>query len=157
MLIFFNMLKIRLKRVGRKNDPSYRVVVVPSTVGPKSGNVLEVVGNYDPRRNIKEVKGDRIKFWMDQGAQTSDTVHNILVDTKVIEAKKINALPKKKAIAKEVVEEKEEVKAEAESVKPEVAPEETTAEETPSEEAPAPIEEPKEEAQAPETEGEATG
>jgi small subunit ribosomal protein S16 len=111
MLIFSHMLKIRLKRVGRKNDPSYRVVVVPSTTGPKSGNVIEVVGNYDPRRDIKEVNAERVKHWMGQGAQVSDTVHNILVSKQVIEGKKRNALPKKTPIKKEVVE--EEPKAEA--------------------------------------------
>lgn len=95
------MLKIRLKRVGRKNDPSYRLVVVPSTTGPKSGNVLEVLGNYDPRRNVKEVNGERVKHWISEGAQVSDTVHNILVSEKVIEGKKKNVLPRKSPVKKE--------------------------------------------------------
>lgn len=125
------MLKIRLKRVGRTNDPSYRVVVIPSVNGPKSGNVLEIVGNYDPRKNVRELNADRIKYWMGQGAQVSDTVHNILISEKIIEGKKKNALPKKKPIIKDAPEVKEEVKAEAPA---ETAPE-TTAE--PVAEAPA--------------------
>lgn len=142
------MLKIRLKRVGRKNDPSYRVVVVPSTTGPKSGNVLEVLGNYDPRRDIKEVNAERVKHWMGQGAQVSDTVHNILVSSKVIEGKKRNALPKKTPIKKEVVEEAPKAEASApaeeatETPAEEVAPAtEESAPEVPVEETPASAEE----------------
>ena len=89
------MLKIRLKRVGRKHDPSYRVVLIDSHKGPKSGKINENLGFYDPRRDIKELKADAIKDWISKGAQVSDTVHNILIDQKVIEGKKINVLPRK--------------------------------------------------------------
>ncbi len=129
------MLKIRLKRVGRINDPSYRVVVIPSTNGPKSGNVLEVVGNYNPRQSVKELNAERIKYWIGQGAQVSDTLHNLLITEKIIEGKKRNALPKKKPILKEVKEEvKEEVSSEVsvEAPAPAESPAETQAE-TPAE------------------------
>jgi small subunit ribosomal protein S16 len=108
------MLKIRLKRVGRKHDPSYRIVVVESTTGPKSGKYVEMLGFYDPIRKIREIKGDRVKHWTSVGAQVSDTVHNILVAEGIIEGKKINVLPKKKPIVKEQpVEEKKEASAES--------------------------------------------
>ena len=88
------MLTIRLSRVGRKNDPSFRVVVVDSKRKVKAGNYLEMVGSYDPRVDRVELKADRIKHWMSHGAQVSDTVHNLLVSQKIIDAKKINILPK---------------------------------------------------------------
>jgi small subunit ribosomal protein S16 len=94
------MLKIRLKRVGRKNDPSYRVVVVPHTTGPKSGKVVEVLGHYDPRKNVKEIKAERVQYWIGEGAKPSDTVHNLLVSEKIIDGKKVNALPRKTPIKK---------------------------------------------------------
>jgi small subunit ribosomal protein S16 len=97
------MLKIRLQRVGRKNEPTFRLVVTDSKNGPKSGKSLEVVGSYDPRRenDIKQFNVDRIKYWMGKGVKLSDTVHNFLVSKKVLSGKKINALPKKKPIVKE--------------------------------------------------------
>jgi small subunit ribosomal protein S16 len=89
------MITIRLTRVGKKNDPSFRVIVVESKRKPQPGNYLEMVGSYDPRNDRIELKADRIKHWIDMGAQTSDTVHNLLVSQKIIDAKKINVLPKK--------------------------------------------------------------
>ncbi len=89
------MIIIRLQRRGRKNDPSFRVIVVDSKRAAKTGDFLEVVGNYDPRVDRVELKADRIKHWMSEGAQVSDTVHNILINAKIIEGKKRNVLPKK--------------------------------------------------------------
>lgn len=88
------MLTIRLSRVGRKNDPSFRVIVVESKRKPQPGNYLENVGTYDPRADRAVLKADRIKHWISQGATVSDTVHNLLVSQKIIDAKKINILPK---------------------------------------------------------------
>jgi len=68
----------------------------------KSGRFLEVLGTYDPVNDIKEIKADRVKHWMGHGAKLSDTVHNWLIEKKVIPGKKVNALPKKKPIAKAV-------------------------------------------------------
>ncbi len=96
------MLKIRLQRVGRKHDPSYRIILADVKQGPKSGKSIENLGSYDARKDVKQVKGERIKYWIDHGAQVSDTVHNILVSEKVVEGKKINVLPKKTPIKKEV-------------------------------------------------------
>src|SRR5665213_2943418 len=89
------MITIRLTRVGKKNDPSFRVIVVESKRKLQPGNYLEMVGSYDPRTDRIELKTERIKHWIAMGAQTSDTVHNLLVSNKVIDAKKINVLPKK--------------------------------------------------------------
>ena len=99
------MLKIRLQRVGRKHDPSYRIILTDAKQGPKSGKFVENLGFYDARSDVKQVKGERVKYWIGNGAQVSDTVHNILISEKIIDGKKINALPKKTPIVKEVIEE----------------------------------------------------
>ncbi len=96
------MLKIRLQRIGRKHEPVFRLVLTDSKNSTKSGKFLEILGNYDSRNGESAVfKNDRITHWIAQGAQASDTVHNLLVTRKVIAGKKINALPKKKPIVKE--------------------------------------------------------
>lgn len=88
------MLKIRLQRVGRKHDPSFRVVLVDSRRAAKSGSFLEILGSYNARRGEPQLKGDRIKEWISKGAQVSGTLHNILIDKKILTGKKINVLPK---------------------------------------------------------------
>ncbi len=97
---------IRLQRVGRQHEPTFRLVLTDSKNGPKSGKSLEVLGSYDSRRENKIEQFDtvKIKYWMSKGAKLSDTVHNFLVTKKVIEGKKINALPKKKPILKAAAE-----------------------------------------------------
>jgi small subunit ribosomal protein S16 len=101
------MLKIRLQRVGRKNDASFRVVVTEhARAAAKTGNTVEILGSYDPRRDVSEIKADRVLYWMSVGAQASGTVHNLLVDKKIITGKKVNVLPKKHPIVKEGAEEK---------------------------------------------------
>lgn len=95
------MLKIRLQRVGRVNVPTFRLVLTDSKNSTKSGKYLEVLGSYDPVNDVKEVKVDRVKHWMSHGAKLSDTVHNWLIEKKVIPGKKINTLPKKSPIKKD--------------------------------------------------------
>lgn len=95
------MLAIRLQRVGRKNDPSFRMIVADSKLKPKTGNVLEVLGSYNARKGSPVIKTERVKHWMSVGAQVSGTVHNLLVDAKVIAGKKVNVLNKKTPIVKE--------------------------------------------------------
>lgn len=91
------MLKIRLQRVGRKNDPSFRIVVTDHHKDSQSGKFIEVLGSYNARRGRPQIKADRVKRWLAVGAQASDTVHNLLVDQKMVAGKKINVLPKRKA------------------------------------------------------------
>ncbi|MEI7810073.1 MAG: 30S ribosomal protein S16 [bacterium] len=94
------MLKIRLQRIGRKNDPAFRAVLTDSKNSTKSGKFLEILGSYNPKVGEKNFKNDRIKYWLSNGAQLSDTMHNFLVHEKVIEGKKKNVLPKKKPTLK---------------------------------------------------------
>ena len=95
------MLTIRLTRVGKKKDASFRVVVIDSKRKIQAGNYLEMVGSYDPRVDKAELKADRITHWIQNGAKPSDTVHNLLVSKKIIDGKKINVLPKKTVAKKE--------------------------------------------------------
>ena len=116
------MLTIRLVRTGKKNAPSYRVVLIQKTAPPKSGKFLEILGNYNPRLKQVNLKKERIEHWLGQGAQTSDTVHNLLVTHNIIDSPKIKKkFKKKKKAAEEKVEKPEE--------KPEEEPEEKSVEE----------------------------
>lgn len=108
------MLKMRLQRVGRKNDPSYRVVVTDSRTGPKSGKHVDLLGSYEPKSGTVRIDGARAKEWLAKGVQASGTVHNMLVSQNIIEGKKINVLPKKSPI---IDEEAEKAAAEAEAAK----------------------------------------
>lgn len=116
------MLMIRLQRVGRVHEPTFRVVLVDSKRGPKSGQAIEVLGNHDTRKakNNSNVDGERVKYWISKGAQLSDTMRNLLISKKIITGKKVNALPKKRPIKKELT--PEEVKAAEAAAKPAEAP-----------------------------------
>ncbi len=83
------MLTIRLSRVGKIKQPSYRLVVSEKSKDPW-GDVLEILGTYNPRREPADVqfKTDRIAYWLGKGAQTSDTVWNLLVDCKLVTGEK---------------------------------------------------------------------
>jgi small subunit ribosomal protein S16 len=94
------MLKIRLQRIGRKNDPSFRAVLTDSKNSTKSGKFLEIVGTYNPKEGKTNFNSERILYWTSKGAKLSDTMHNFLVHKKVIQGKKINVLPKKKLTSK---------------------------------------------------------
>lgn len=140
---------MRLQRVGRKNDPSYRIVVTDKRTGPKSNKHNAILGLYNPKLNQIELDTDAAKVWLAKGVQPSDTVHNILVAQKVIDAKKLNVLPKKSPI----VDEEALKKAEEERVAAEEAAK--AEKEAAAAEAEVPAEESAAEASAPATEEEA--
>jgi small subunit ribosomal protein S16 len=129
------MLMMRLQRVGRKNDPSFRIVVTDKRTGVKSDKHVDRLGSYNPKMNHVQLDADKAKEWLAKGVQPSDTMHNILVSQKVIEGKKINVLPKKSPIVDEEAikkaEEEAAAKAEAEAkAKEEAAAAETSTEES---------------------------
>lgn len=76
------MLKIRLQRVGKKHQPSYRIVLVDSRRAAKSGSVLEILGSYNPPKKQSQLKTEKIKEWISKGAQVSDTVRALLTKNK---------------------------------------------------------------------------
>jgi len=73
------MVKIRLMRVGKTKQPSYRVVVADSR-SPRDGRIIEAIGHYHPRQDPSEIviKSDRAVYWLGRGAQPSNTVKNLL-------------------------------------------------------------------------------
>lgn len=73
------MLKLRLRRMGAKKRPSYRIVVAESTA-PRDGRFIEIVGLYDPLTEPATVRlnEERAKHWLSVGAQPTDTVRDIL-------------------------------------------------------------------------------
>jgi small subunit ribosomal protein S16 len=111
------MLAIRLNRTGKRNRAHFRVVVQEHTKAPGKRHV-EIVGSYDPHKKTTILKKERILYWISQGAQVSDAVHNMLVREGVVEAKKI-AKKMPRPVVKEVP---EEVKADEAPVATEVAP-----------------------------------
>ena len=73
------MVRIRLRRIGRKKAPVYRIIVADSK-SPRDGKFIEIIGQYAPRQsegglNVNEA---RANYWMDVGAQPSDTVRSLL-------------------------------------------------------------------------------
>ena len=83
------MLVIRLFRTGKKNQPSFKIVVTDKKNPPRGGRFVEQVGFYNPLTKEKSLKKERIKYWVGQGAKPSDTVHNLLVKEGILEGKKI--------------------------------------------------------------------
>ena len=83
------MLMIRFQRVGRTNDPAFRIVVTEKRSKPKSGE-LEILGSYHPKTKETRLKTERILYWLSKGAKASPRVHNLLVAHGAIQAKKIN-------------------------------------------------------------------
>lgn len=132
------MLMMRLQRVGRKNDPSFRIVVTDKRTGVKSDKHVDRLGSYNPKMNHVQIDADKARDWISKGVQPSDTMHNILVSEKVIEGKKRNVLPKKSPIVDEEAikkaEEEAAAKAEAEKAAAEAPVEEVAATEEVSEE-----------------------
>lgn len=87
--LLFSMLTIRLSRVGKNRSPIYRIVVMPKQRDPWAKSV-EILGHYNPSRTPHElvVKAERVKYWISQGAEVSDTLWNLFLDEKLVEGKK---------------------------------------------------------------------
>lgn len=84
-----HMLTIRLSRMGKKKQPVYRFIVLEKSKDPW-GKFLENLGTMNPLTSPAtiDLKEDRVKYWIEKGAQPSDTVWNLLVDRKVVEGEK---------------------------------------------------------------------
>ena len=81
-------VKIRLRRVGRKKAPVYRIVIADSK-SPRDGKFIEIIGQYAPRQteNSLKVLADRANYWLDVGAQPTDTVRSLLRRAGVMKAR----------------------------------------------------------------------
>jgi len=97
------MLTIRLSRIGRTKQPFYRIIISEKTKDTW-GDSLEILGSYNPRSKEFVAKKERITYWLSKGAQTSDTVHNLLLKQGVITGKPVKVVSitkkRKEAIAK---------------------------------------------------------
>ena len=73
------MVKIRLRRMGAKKAPYYRVIVADSR-SPRDGRFIEELGTYDPSAEGEKIKVnmERAKYWIANGAQPTDTVRGLL-------------------------------------------------------------------------------
>jgi small subunit ribosomal protein S16 len=110
------VIKLRLRRMGAKKQPSYRIVAAESTK-PRDGRFIEIVGHYDPKTDPYTLRVDeeRAKYWLDNGAQPTETVRALLVKSGVLPGYQGPAAPpatekskpSKKAAKAEVTEEPE--------------------------------------------------
>src|SRR6056297_1657967 len=73
------MVRIRLFRVGKKNQPAYKIVVTPKENPPQGGRFLDRLGHYNPVTKECKIDAEKAKKWLDDGAQPSDTVYNLFV------------------------------------------------------------------------------
>ena len=89
-------VRIRLRRVGRKKSPSYRIVVADSK-SPRDGKFIEIIGTYSPRQSEKalSMNQERANHWLDVGAQPSDTVRSLLRKAGVLKARHESRLASK--------------------------------------------------------------
>jgi small subunit ribosomal protein S16 len=74
------MLKIRLKRIGRRGQPHYRIVIMESSQ-PRDSEAIEEIGYYNPRQDpsVFDLDKDRAKYWLERGAQPTDTIAQYFV------------------------------------------------------------------------------
>ncbi len=100
---------IRFQRIGRKNDPAFRMLVLEKTSSPKAGTFVDQVGTYNPKTKQFSADGEKIKGWIAKGAQVSPSLMNLLITKGILEGKKSAAVVKKmnleKNIAKKAAEE----------------------------------------------------
>jgi len=117
------MLVIRFFRASKKNQPLYKIVVTDKRKSSVKGIYVEEVGFFDPLKDKKFLRTERIKYWLSVGARPSPTVHNLLITEKIIEGKKIPKFKKSKK--------KEEKKSEAPAAAVAAAPTTPTAVKSP--------------------------
>lgn len=92
------MLTIRLARIGKRNKAQFQIVLQEHTVAP-GGKHVEILGSYDPHSKKEVLKAERIKYWVSQGAQISDTAYNLFVSKGVLAGEKRKVkIPAKKAV-----------------------------------------------------------
>jgi len=100
------MLVIRFFRVGKKNQPSFKIVITDKRKSSTKGRFVEEVGFWNPLTKEKVLKIDRVKYWLSVGAKPSPTVFNLLISEKIVEGKKIDVHKKAKIKEEKPKEEK---------------------------------------------------
>lgn len=84
------MLAIKLAQTGKTNKKMFRLIVSEKSRDPY-GNVLEILGSYNPHDKKLTAKEERVKYWISKGAQMTATVNNLLIQKKIIDGKKMVA------------------------------------------------------------------
>lgn len=107
------MLMIRFQRIGRKNDPAFRIAVLEKASGPKAGKYVDLVGTYNPKTKAVTLKPEAIKDWMGKGAQVSPSLHNLLVREGVVEGAKTAKVVSQQNLGKNIAKKKAEDEAAA--------------------------------------------
>lgn len=92
------MLTIRFQRVGRKNDPAFRIVLAEKRSKPRSGEI-EILGSFHPKSKEARLKSERILHWLSRGAKASPRVHNLLVTNGIMPGPKMNVVRRPAAAA----------------------------------------------------------
>ena len=124
------MLMIRYQRIGRTNDPAFRIVLLEKARAARTGRIVEQLGTYNPKTKALRLDEVRVKEWMSRGAEPTDTVRNLLITRGMLEGKKADVFPasgRKKmaeAAAKAVAETATAAKAAEEAAAAPAAPEE---------------------------------
>jgi small subunit ribosomal protein S16 len=95
------MLVLRLLRIGKNNQPSYKVVVTQKTNPARGGRFVEQVGTYNPVTKERKMDKERIQYWLSKGVQPSATIHNFLIKDGILSGNKIakHKKSKKPAVA----------------------------------------------------------
>jgi small subunit ribosomal protein S16 len=90
------MLTIRLQRTGKKNQADFRIVLAEKE-SPVQKKFIEILGSYNPRRKTFQVKEERVKYWVGQRVELSETMHNLFVTKGFVQGAKVKAfsIPKK--------------------------------------------------------------
>lgn len=87
------MLMIRYQRIGRTNDPAFRIVLLEKARAARTGRIVEQLGSYNPKTKALRLDEARVKEWMGKGAQPTDTMRNLLISKGMLEGKKVNVFP----------------------------------------------------------------
>lgn len=84
------MLAIKLSKTGKTNKKMFRLIISEKGRDPY-GDVLEILGSYNPHSKELAAKEERIKYWLSKGAQMTASVNNLLVEKKIIDSSKVTA------------------------------------------------------------------
>jgi len=122
------MLTIKLSQTGKTNKKMFRLIISEKSRDPY-GNVLEILGSYNPHSKELNAKAERIQYWLSKGAKMTATINNLLLDKKLISGQKVTASKAGKPSAKRAAQ----IKAKTDKkAAPAPAKEEAPAEETPA-------------------------
>jgi small subunit ribosomal protein S16 len=96
------MLMIRFQRIGRTNDPAFRIAVLEKERSAKSGRVTDLLGTYNPRSKALTLNTEKVKSWIAKGAKPTGSIHNLFVSKGILDGKKVNVVSKKALKSKAV-------------------------------------------------------